>query len=198
MLNSSGTIDKYLIPIGIYGCAITIGLFIYELHGISVCKQIMRQAGHLEDSLNIPRYMGQYRDQNHNVLHRAIEVEMASWVVYLSVLAGWIYIAGSRGWWDRTSPGYFTNPIWIAGIVVGIVLMKWIYAVFAESKVQRKSENRSVIEQLAAGLFLRCMDHPAGHEPGWRPDDEAHGASPVPASASLTAPGVTSHGCLVS
>ena len=62
-------------------------------------------------------------------------------------------------------PGYFTNPIWIAGIVVGIVLMKWIYAVFVESRVQRESENRSIIEQLAAGLFLRCVDHSADTNP---------------------------------
>jgi hypothetical protein len=141
LLNSTGTIKNYLIPIGIYGCAITIGLFIYELHGISVCKQIMKQAGHLEDSLNIPGHMGQYRDQNRNLLHRIIEVEMASWVVYLSVLAGWVYIAGARGWWDHTSPEYFANPIWIAGIAAGIVLVKWIYAIFIERWVQRNSEN---------------------------------------------------------
>lgn len=138
LINSTGTIEKYLIPIGIYGCAITIGLFIYELHGIAVCKQIMKQAGHLENSLNVPKYMGQYRDQNHNMLHRIIEVEMASWVIYLSVLAGWVYIAGARGWWDHTSPEYFTNPIWIAGIAGVILVVKWNYAVFVESRVQRE------------------------------------------------------------
>lgn len=137
LLNSTGTIKNYLIPIGIYGCAITGGLFIYELHGISVCKQIMKEAGRLEDSLKIPTDMGQYRDQNHNLLHRIIEVEMASWVVYISVFAGWVYIAGARGWWDHTSSEYFKNPIWIAIIAAGIVLVKWIYAVFVEDRAER-------------------------------------------------------------
>ena len=139
LLNSTGTIGKYLIPIGIYGCAITIGLFIYELHGISACKQIMKQAGGLEDSLDIPAHMGQYRDQNHNLLHRIIEVEMASWAIYLSVLAGWVTSPGARGWWDHKSAEYFAKPIWIAWIAGAIFLVKLVYAVFVETRVQGRN-----------------------------------------------------------
>src|SRR5262249_15810671 len=69
LLNNSNAIGRYLLPIGIYGFAITFGLFIYELHGIAVCKQIMEQAGRLEEDLKIPGGRRQYRDRNQNLLH---------------------------------------------------------------------------------------------------------------------------------
>src|SRR5215472_8381696 len=36
LLNNSNAVGKYLLPIGVYGFAVTSGLFIYELHGIAV------------------------------------------------------------------------------------------------------------------------------------------------------------------
>jgi len=132
-------VQKFLLPVGIYGLAITFGLFIYELHGIAVCKRIMEQAEGLENDLNIPKGRGQYRDRNQNWLHRVIEVEMASWIVYLSVMAGWFYIAGvGGGWWNHKSPNFFRNPLFIVLIAGFIVLAKWFYAVVLESRIHRK------------------------------------------------------------
>jgi hypothetical protein len=152
LLNNSGTVGEYLLPIGVYGIAITFGLFIYELHGIAVCKQIMEQAGGLENDLKIPTYEGQYRDRNQNLLHRIIEVEMASWIVYISVLGGWVYIAGvGGGWWHHKSPDIFRDPIFVVVAGFIIVLLKWFYAVFGESwaheKYVTRREKRSQIAQ---------------------------------------------------
>jgi hypothetical protein len=134
--------ERYLLPIGIYGVAITLGLFIYELHGIAVCKRIMEQAEGLENDLNIPPGRGQYRDRGRNVLHKVIEVEMASWIVYLSVIAGWIYIAGIGGeWWRHESPNPFGGPVRIVIIAGTIVFLKWIYAVFIEDRVRQKKRS---------------------------------------------------------
>ena len=133
LLLSSSKVEKYLLPIGIYGLAITFGLFIYELHGIAVCKQIMEQAEDLEVDLKIPKGRRQYRDRNRNLLHKVIEIEIASWIVYLSVLAGWVYIAGvGGGWWHHTSPILI---VWLTGI---IVVAKWFYAVVLEHRVHKK------------------------------------------------------------
>lgn len=130
--SNSSAVDKYLLPVGVYGMAITAGLFIYELHGIAVCKQIMEQARDLETHLHVPEYSGQYRDRNQNFLHRIIEVEMASWIVYLSVVAGWVYIAGvGGGWWRHASP---TVIILTTAL---LVLLKWIYAVFLEARAHQ-------------------------------------------------------------
>jgi hypothetical protein len=126
LLSKSDTIDKYLTPIGIFGLAVTFGLFLYELHGISVCKQIIKQAGILEEKLNIPKPLGLFRDREPNLVQRLFEPEMASWVVYLSVLAGWCYVAGARGWWYRKSPGYIASPTWIVVVVGTVLLAKWL------------------------------------------------------------------------
>jgi hypothetical protein len=135
----SVTVEKYLLPVGIYGIAITFGLFIYELHGIAVCKRIMEQAEGLERDLNIPKYRGQYRDRNQNVLHRIIEVEMASWIVYLSVIAGWVYIASVGGdWWHNKPSNVFKEPIVIVIVAASIILLKWFYAVLLEGRVRRR------------------------------------------------------------
>jgi len=116
LLKNSGTFEKYLTPIGIYGFAVTFGLSIYELYGISVCKRIIDQAGDLEKKLCIPEPMGQYKDRQRNKpWQRLLEAEMASWVVYLSVLAGWVYIAGINGWWHHV-------PSWIIIITVAAFL----------------------------------------------------------------------------
>jgi hypothetical protein len=135
----SVAIEKYLLPVDIYGFAITLDLFIYELHGIAVCKRIMEQAEGLERDMNIPKHRGQYRDRNQNVLHRIIEVEMAPWIVYLSVIAGWIYIASvGGGWWHNRSSNVFKGPILIVIVAVAVVLFKWFYAVFLEGRVRRR------------------------------------------------------------
>jgi hypothetical protein len=137
--SSSSVVEKYLLPIGVYGIVITFGLFIYELHGIAVCKQIMEQAGDLEAALDIPEYSRQYLDRNRNFLHRVIEVEMASWIVYLSVIAGWLYIAGvGGGWWRHTSPGIIRNPMTIVVVAGIIVAVKWFYAVVLEKRVHQR------------------------------------------------------------
>ena len=46
----NSTFKDYLTAIGIYGFAATLGLFIYELYGISVCKRIIEQAAGLEEA----------------------------------------------------------------------------------------------------------------------------------------------------
>lgn len=116
LLSKSDTWDRYLTPIGIYGFAATLGLFIYELHGISNCKRIMNQAGDLEGKLHIPKGMGQFRDRPKDPLHLLIGPGMASWIVYLSVLAGWLYVAGASRWWQHV-------PSWCIVVTVAFILL---------------------------------------------------------------------------
>jgi hypothetical protein len=126
LISKPNTFGKYLTPIGIYGFAATLGLFIYELYGISVCKQIMEQAGKLESRLGVPKSMGQFRDRKQETpRQRLIQAEFASWVVYLSVLVGWLYVAGAHRSWDRESRW------WIAGIAL-ILLIRGAAIAFPE------------------------------------------------------------------
>jgi hypothetical protein len=150
LLSKSDTVEKYLTPIGIFGLAVTFGLFLYELHGISVCKQIIKQAGTFEDKLNVPEALGLFRDRKPNLVQRLFEPEMASWVVYLSVLAGWFYVAGARGWWDHTSPRYIGSPTWIIVVVGGVLLVKWLTVAFPKSWWQNIRSQRPNKQQAPA------------------------------------------------
>ena len=51
-------------PIGLYGVAVTFGLFCYELRGIQNCKRLREQAARLEDALALPPGTGQFRDRS--------------------------------------------------------------------------------------------------------------------------------------
>lgn len=81
-----------LLAIGLFGFAVTLGLFIYEYRGIKTCVQLRDYAGRLEDQLQIPRGMGQFREGG-RPLEGLTAVEGASWVVYWSVLTAWLYLA---------------------------------------------------------------------------------------------------------
>jgi hypothetical protein len=116
LLSKSDTWDRYLTPIGIYGFVTTLGLFIYELYGVSTCKRIMVQAGDLEGKLGIPEGMRQFRDRPTDWLNLLIGAEMASWIVYLSVLGGWLYVAGASKWWQHV-------PSWCIVVTVAFILL---------------------------------------------------------------------------
>ena len=119
LLSKSDAIKNYLTPIGCYGCAVTAGLFLYELYGVSVCLQVMAQAGELETELHVPEGMGLFRDRRPGPLGELVGAEMASWVVYVSVFAGWFYVAGVGGkWWEHTWAKY----ILVGGVVVVLLL----------------------------------------------------------------------------
>ena len=90
--------------IGLFGVAVTLGLFIYEWIGIETCVKLRERGARLEDKLGVPPDMGQFQEDPRRPLRGLMSVEGASWVVYLSVLLGWAYLAGEPGepggWWE--------------------------------------------------------------------------------------------------
>jgi hypothetical protein len=99
--------------IGLFGFAVTLGLFIYELTGIRTCIDLRKRGKRLEERLGIPCDKGQF---HYPALVGIGSVEGASWVVYLSVLLGWAYLAGENdGLWDS---GRWLILLGVAGIVL--------------------------------------------------------------------------------
>lgn len=91
---------RALPAVGLFGFAVTLGLFIYELTGIETCVDLRDRGELLEGKLGIPPDMGQFQEAK-RPLRGPVSVEGASWVVYLSVLLGWAYLAGAAdGWWE--------------------------------------------------------------------------------------------------
>ena len=93
---------RYFGPIGLYGLAITLGLFLCELRGIQSCIALRKQAAALEEKQDIPAGHGQFRNRPQAALGGFVGAEGASWVVYLAILGGWAYVAGlGFDWWRR-------------------------------------------------------------------------------------------------
>ena len=136
LLTKPEEIQPYATVIGLYGCAITVGLFLYELRGINECGDVMEKAGDLEDQLETPPGMGQFRDERMRPLRGLVGAEMASWVVYFSVFGGWLYLAGSNGWWHHV-------PATLIVIVAAVALLvKSVFVVREEKKRRKRIEER--------------------------------------------------------
>jgi hypothetical protein len=116
---------RFLGAIGLYGLAVTFGLFLYELRGIQRCITLRDQAAGLEQELGVPAGLGQFRDRPRAALGGFVGVEGASWVVYLAILAGWAYVAGlGLGWW-RWIPAVYLVLLYLAALAVKWLLPWW-------------------------------------------------------------------------
>jgi hypothetical protein len=128
------SLDRGLLtPIGLYGAAVTLGLFWYELRGIQTCKRLREQAALLEDSLEVPAGMGQFRDRPAAALGGWIGAEGASWSVYPAVVLGWVYLAGLGGsWWTVV-------PAWILAVgYMAIIAAVWFRLAAARRVIGRR------------------------------------------------------------
>ena len=91
LISKNYSIDSsHLLAVGIFGSLVTLGLFFYELRGIQKCKRLIILGGQLESALNIE--VGQFRDRPKRIAG-FISAETAGWVVYITVLLGWLYVA---------------------------------------------------------------------------------------------------------
>jgi hypothetical protein len=141
LLSKSDSVLTYLPVIGIYGCAVTAGLFVYELRGVHECGDVMRQAGKLEEELEVPFDLGQFRDEGPRPLHGLVGAEMASWIVYFSVFGGWLYLA----LWGlaRNKEWHIPlTPIVIAGVfalIAGLTALLWKAQVLLNDEKDRRA-----------------------------------------------------------
>jgi len=90
ILAEKDTVKEYLGPIGVFGAAVTLGLFVYELRGIQRCKDLIEAGKALENKMEIG---GQFRSRKKGHLGGLVGAETAGWIVYLTVLAAWCYLA---------------------------------------------------------------------------------------------------------
>jgi quercetin dioxygenase-like cupin family protein len=112
-----GALSSVLIPIGVLGALITVGLLFYEARGIQKCVRLISVGEDLEDAMGIPGRFRRWPDP----LWTFVNEPNASGIVYSSVLAGWVFVAVSP-----TSIGWST----IAALVVlvgGLVAMRGFY-----------------------------------------------------------------------
>jgi hypothetical protein len=87
--------QEFLLPVGLFGLVVTLGLFAFELFGIEKCAALIDVGEQLEASLKLPA--GQFARRPRELLGHINEPFAAS-IIYPAVMAAWAYLAGrSRG-----------------------------------------------------------------------------------------------------
>jgi hypothetical protein len=83
-------LGQVLTPIGIFGFVVTLGLFLYEIHGIRKCHHLIARGQDIEQRLlAIP---GQFLDRPRAVAG-VINEPISAGIIYSAVLAAWAYVA---------------------------------------------------------------------------------------------------------
>ena len=102
---------------GLFGFAITLGLFFYELRGLQRSAALERTGKQLEAEMGLSGAGGQFSVQPSPRLHGFVDPRGAAWLIYPSVLAGWAYIAGLQ----RLGVFWAT----VVGIIIAIGVAMW-------------------------------------------------------------------------
>jgi hypothetical protein len=77
---------------GVFGFAITLGLFLYELRGLQRAVALEQSGRELEIDLGLES--GQFRDQPEPYLRGFVDPRGAAWLIYPAVQASWLYLVG--------------------------------------------------------------------------------------------------------
>ena len=83
-------VKQFLLPIGVFGFVVTLGLFCYEIYGIRKCGALIGAGKQLERLLRIKD--GQFTERPREVVW-FINEPFAAGIIYPAVLAAWMYLA---------------------------------------------------------------------------------------------------------
>lgn len=83
-------VKQFLLPIGVFGFVVTLGLFCYEIYGIRKCGALIGAGKQLERLLRIED--GQFTERPREVVW-FINEPFAAGIIYPAVLAAWMYLA---------------------------------------------------------------------------------------------------------
>ena len=106
--------------VGVFGALITLGLYAYEIFGITKCAALIEAGKRIEKALHI--YNGQFTKRPENTAY-FINEPFAAGVIYPTVLAAWIFFALAFAW-PQGNPWI---PIALLVILVaGTLMASWI------------------------------------------------------------------------
>jgi hypothetical protein len=102
LLARTDTSTAHFAAIGLFGFAVTFGLFMYDLRGIQDCVELRKRASNIEARLSM-------RAENESLFRNPPKPRLlgladevgAGWIVYSTVLASWLYLAGSSKLWTE-------------------------------------------------------------------------------------------------
>jgi hypothetical protein len=82
-------LEKFSLPIGVFGFFITLGLLCYEIYGIKKCGALIEAGRALEDLLNVEN--GQFNKRPREAFC-LINEPFATAIIYPAVLAAWTWL----------------------------------------------------------------------------------------------------------
>lgn len=124
-------IEAYLPAIGLFGFVATLGLFLFELHGILKCTHLIGAGAKLEKSLGINKEEGQFRGRPLGI-GWFINEPFAAGIIYPAVLAAWAFLARDFNLERRYSVvNLFQDAKWatwvfIVGFVLTLIYNLWL------------------------------------------------------------------------
>ena len=112
-------VEKFLPLIGVFGFAIALGLFFFELYGIKKCTYLIRAGRKLEEKLG--NIEGQFIRRAPGILGFIAE-PMAAGIIYSAVLAAWAYLVFYH------SEFACIVAIWVftVGLLISIFFIFWL------------------------------------------------------------------------
>jgi hypothetical protein len=129
-------VGPHLLPIGLFGFLVTLGLFFYELYGIKKCTYLIEAGKKLEKKLSKYKFDGQFITRPFGVAG-LINEPFAAGVVYPAVLAAWIYVALDF------KPCLYYAKSWAIGVFIVGFAVSFFYNLF----LMREDIKRSSIYQ---------------------------------------------------
>jgi len=118
---------KYLVPIGVFGIVVTLGLFFYELYGIMKCGRLIDAGRNLEEALRWEGY-GQFSTRPdvypNPKRFPQINEPFAAGIVYPAVLGAWTYLALFGG--GRSVAAWIAAALVSCSGFVGTVLFDYL------------------------------------------------------------------------
>jgi hypothetical protein len=94
-------LGPYLGAIGLFGFAVTLGLFFYELRGMKECLQLRACGEGLERALGLTEDLNKSPGRFQTTRPRIIGPQLAGWMVYPAVLGAWLYISAVGFPWPQ-------------------------------------------------------------------------------------------------
>ncbi|SRR6266536_4094813 len=130
----------YLGAIGLFGFAVTLGLFFYELRGMKECLQLRKYGEGLEKALGLTEKLkttldltsdpGRFQSTRPEGITGP---QAAGWMIYLAVLGAWLYVSAVG----------FSWPQWVRLLLPAlyvIVVASRLFYLYLASKEQSRSK----------------------------------------------------------
>jgi hypothetical protein len=113
--------ENYMLPIGIFGFAVALGLFFFELYGIKKCTFLIGAGKALEAQMG--QIKGQFTTRPDGVLG-FISEPLAAGIIYPAVLAAWSFLA----FYHPDCQLGVLAAVWVftVGLFVSILFICWL------------------------------------------------------------------------